>query len=575
MLPDPFESHNPGVHLSDGRGQQPASRPPPRYPPLMYASIASVPPPLNEPVRVYAPGSAERASIEREIAVQAAQIVEIPCVIAGKRVFTGNIRNVTMPCDHGHVIARVHLGGPAEARAAAAAAESARSDWANLPWESRAAIFLRAADLLTGPWRDRVNASTMLGQGKTVHQAEIDAACELIDFWRFNVHYYRGILADQPPAHTPGTWNRSDHRPLDGFVLAITPFNFSSIAANLCAAPALVGNTTVWKPSVTASLSNWYLFELMEAAGLPPGVINLIHGDGPDVGPTLLSHSALGGVHFTGSTAVFQTIWRTVGENIANYRSYPRIVGETGGKDFIVAHPSANARALAVAIVRGGFEYQGQKCSAASRAFVPASLWQAVSAHCAEMMAEMKMGDVRDFSNFIGAVIDERAFRRHESWLSRLNTDAEIIGGGSCDARTGWYVEPTLARVNDASHPVLSTELFGPIVGAFVYPDPTWLDVLKTVDQGSPYALTGAVFSDDRYATETALSVLRNAAGNVYINDKPTGAVVGQQPFGGGRASGTNDKAGAAANLVRWISPRSIKETFTPPHDWRYPFLGK
>lgn len=539
----------------------------------MYASVANVPAPLNEPVKSYAPGSPERAAIQRELGAQAAQVVEIPCVIGGKRVFTGKIREVTMPSDHGHVLARVHLAGPVEALSAMNAATEAKAEWAALPWESRAAIFLRAADLLTGPWRDRVNASTMLGQGKTVHQAEIDAACELIDFWRFNAHYYRQILADQPPAHSAGTWNRSDHRPLDGVVVAITPFNFSSIAANLCAAPALVGNTVVWKPSLTAALSNWYLFELMEAAGLPPGVINLVHGDGPDVGPSLLGHPDLGGVHFTGSTEVFRSIWRLIGGNIANYRSYPRIVGETGGKDFIVAHPSASAPELAVAIVRGGFEYQGQKCSAASRVFVPESLWPRVSALCAEMAAEMKMGDVRDFSNFVSAVIDDRAFRRHEAWLGRLAQEAEIVTGGGCDASVGWYVQPTIARVA-ADHPVLSTELFGPIVGAQVYPDAAWAEMLVAVDRGSPYALTGAVFSNDRYATEHALAVLRNAAGNVYINDKPTGAVVGQQPFGGGRASGTNDKAGAAANLLRWISPRSIKETFTPPTDWKYPFLG-
>ncbi len=540
----------------------------------MHASIASVPPPVNEPVRGYAPGSAERAGIEREMGRQASAVVEIPCVIAGKRVLTGRVREVTMPCDHGHVLARVHLAGALEAEMAAVAAEAARRDWAALSWESRAAVILRAADLLAGSWRDRVNAATMLGQGKTVHQAEIDAACELIDFWRFNVYYYRNILADQPPMHSAGTWNRTDHRPLDGFVLAITPFNFSSIAGNLPTAPALVGNTAVWKPAVTASLSAWALFELLEAAGLPAGVINFVPGDGADVGPALIARPELGGVHFTGSTAVFHSIWRTVGENMARYGSYPRLVGETGGKDFIVAHPSANARALAVAIVRGGFEYQGQKCSAASRVYVPRSLWPSVRKHCAEMMAEMKQGDVRDFSNFVAAVIDQRAFSKHDSWLGRLRAESEVVAGGHAHGERGWYVEPTLVRVDDPMHEVMQTELFGPIVSAYVFDDADWSKALTLVDKGSPYALTGAVFADDRYAVEEALATLRGAAGNFYINDKPTGAVVGQQPFGGGRASGTNDKAGAPLNLLRWISPRTIKETFSPPLDWRYPFLG-
>ena len=544
-------------------------------PAAMYASVAAVPPPVNEPVRGYAPGSAERASLERELAMQAAKLVEIPCVIGGKRIYTGRTRDVRMPCDHGHVLARQHLGGQEEVEAAVKAAEGARRDWANLPWEARAAVFLRAADQLAGRARDRVNAATMLGQAKTVHQAEIDAACELIDFWRFNVAYYRNMMAEQPPAHSPGTWNRTDLRPLDGFVVAITPFNFTSIALNLPTAPALCGNTVVWKPAVTSSLSCWYLFELLEQCGLPPGVINVVAGDGPDVGPRLLARPELGGVHFTGSTGVFHGMWQTIGANIANYRAYPRIVGETGGKDFIVAHPSANARELAVAIVRGGFEYQGQKCSAASRVYVPRSLWPAVQADCAAMMAEMKQGDVRDLSNFVAAVIDERAFRKHASWLDRLRGDTEVVSGGNCDGSKGWFVEPTLARVEDPRHDLMSTELFGPIVGAFVYDDAEWASTLDLVDSTSPYALTGAVFSNDRYAVEEALSTLRHAAGNVYINDKPTGAVVGQQPFGGGRASGTNDKAGAPANLYRWVSPRSIKETFSPPTDWRYPFLGR
>ena len=540
----------------------------------MPTSITSVPTPVNEPVTSYAPGTPERARLEAELARQAATVVEIPCVVGGRRIFTGNVREVRMPCDHGHVLARQHLAGPAEVAEAVAAAEAARGPWAALTWESRAAVMLRAAELLSGPWRERINAATMLGQAKTAHQADIDAACELIDFWRFNVAYYREMLAEQPRAHSPGVWNRTDLRPLDGFVFAIAPFNFTSIAANLCTAPALMGNTTLWKPSIPSALACWLLFELLEAAGLPPGVVNLLGGEGPDIGPLILARPELGGVHFTGSTAVFQSIWREIGGNIQRYRAYPRIVGETGGKDFIVAHPSAEVESLAVAIVRGGFEYQGQKCSAASRIYVPRSLWPAVSKRCREMTLEMKQGDVRDFSNFVGAVIDERAWKRHAQWLERLRAETEVLVGGHASDRVGWYVEPTITRVDDPNHPLMHTELFGPIVGAFVYDDARWTETLELVDRTSPYALTGAIFSTDRYAIETALGTLRNAAGNVYINDKPTGAVVGQQPFGGGRASGTNDKAGAAANLSRWVSPRTIKETMVPPVSWRYPFLG-
>ena len=540
----------------------------------MPTSITSVPTPVNEPVTSYAPGTPERARLEVELARQAATVVEIPCVVGGRRIFTGNVREVRMPCEHGHVLARQHLAGPEEVAEAVAAAEAARGPWAALSWESRAAVMLRAAELLSGPWRERINAATMLGQAKTAHQADIDAACELIDFWRFNVAYYRDMLAEQPRAHSPGVWNRTDLRPLDGFVFAIAPFNFTSIAANLCTAPALMGNTTLWKPSIPSALACWLLFELLEAAGLPPGVVNLLGGEGPDIGPLILSRPELGGVHFTGSTAVFQSIWREIGGNIQRYRAYPRIVGETGGKDFIVAHPSAEAESLAVAIVRGGFEYQGQKCSAASRIYVPRSLWPAVSKRCREMTLEMKQGDVRDFSNFVGAVIDERAWKRHAQWLERLRAETDILVGGHASDRVGWYVAPTITRVDDPNHPLMHTELFGPIVGAFVYDDARWTETLELVDRTSPYALTGAIFSTDRYAIETALGTLRNAAGNVYINDKPTGAVVGQQPFGGGRASGTNDKAGAAANLSRWVSPRTIKETMVPPVSWRYPFLG-
>ncbi|MEN9786838.1 MAG: L-glutamate gamma-semialdehyde dehydrogenase [Pseudomonadota bacterium] len=541
---------------------------------MTSAGTFHAPPPVNEPVRGYAPGSPERASLQRELALQSAQVVEIPCVVGGVEVFTGNTVDVTMPCEHRHVLARVHLAGPAEIARAIDAAEASRASWAALPWDARAAVFLRAAELLAGPWRDRINAATMLGQAKTVHQAEIDAACELIDFWRFNVHYYEGILAEQPPVSAPGQWNRLDHRPLDGFVFAIAPFNFTSIALNLCTAPALVGNTVVWKPSLPSSLACWKLFELLRQAGLPDGVINVLHGHGADVGDPVLAHPALAGVHFTGSTGVFQHIWRSVGQNIASYRTYPRLVGETGGKDFVLAHPSAEPHALAVGIVRGAFEYQGQKCSAASRLYVPASLWPQVSDLVVDMTREMRLGDVRDLSNFVGAVIDERAFRKHSRYLEIARSTARVLTGGTADDRIGWFVDPTVVQVEDPRHVLMQEEIFGPIATAFVYEDADWDRVLPLVDGTSPYALTGAVFSRDRMALQQALGALRHAAGNVYVNDKPTGAVVGQQPFGGGRASGTNDKAGSPANLQRWISPRTIKEVFVPPTDWRYPYLG-
>jgi 1-pyrroline-5-carboxylate dehydrogenase len=414
----------------------------------------------------------------------------------------------------------------------------------------------------------------MLGQGKTVHQAEIDAACELIDFWRFNANYAQEIYGEQPPIPGTGVWNRLEHRPLDGFVFAVTPFNFSSIAANLPTAPALMGNTVLWKPARTSALSCWYLMQVLEEAGFPPGVINLVHGRGPIVGDRVLDRPELGGVHFTGSTGVFQHMWRTIGVNIERYAQYPRIVGETGGKDFILAHPSADVDAVAVAILRGGFEYQGQKCSAASRVYVPESLWPGVRDRVVAGLQDMKQGDVRDFSNFVAAVIDERAYLKHEQYLEVARNSATVLGGGTADCSTGWFIKPTFARVEDPKHRLMEEEIFGPIVAAFVYPDRSWREALHLVDTTSPYALTGAVFSQDRAATVEASDALRYAAGNFYINDKPTGAVVGQQPFGGGRASGTNDKAGSAANLRRWTSPRTIKETFVPARDWRYPFLG-
>ena len=540
----------------------------------MSLGISRVREPSNEVVRGYAPGSAERASLEAECKRQTSEVVEIPCVINGKRLYTGNTVDVIMPSDRHHVLAKLHMCGPEEMKQAVEAAESARHDWAALPWEQRASVFLKAATLLAGPWRDRVNAATMLGQAKTCHQAEIDAACELIDFWRFNVSYMSQILSDQPPISPAGVWNRLEHRPLDGFVLAIAPFNFTSIAANLPSAPAMMGNTTLWKPATTSALACWQLMQLMEEAGVPPGVINMVNARGSEVGRTLLPRPELGGIHFTGSTGTFQTMWKTVGDNISSYRQYPRIVGETGGKDFIIAHPSADARAVAIAIARGGFEYQGQKCSAASRVYIPRSMWDTVRDQVVAVMAEMKQGDVRDFSNFVSAVIDERAFKKHNEYLDIANRTGNVLAGGKSNGECGFYIEPTFVEVAQPDHKLMQEEIFGPIVSAWVYEDDQWEQALKLVDQTSPYALTGAVFSQSRAGVQQAVDALRYSAGNFYINDKPTGAVVGQQPFGGGRASGTNDKAGSPLNLLRWVSPRTIKENFNPPHDWRYPFLG-
>jgi 1-pyrroline-5-carboxylate dehydrogenase len=533
-----------------------------------------VPPPVNEPVKAYAPGSPERVSLQAELARQSAQVVEIPCVVAGKAYFTGRVVEVRNPCDHAQVLARAHLATPELVHLAIAACQDAAPQWAAFSWEERSAVLLRAASLLTGSWRDRLNAATMLCQAKTVHQAEIDAACELIDFWRFNVEFYQGLLADQPPAHAPGTWNRTDLRPLEGFVFAVTPFNFTSIALNLPTAPALMGNVVIWKPSTTQLLSAWVGMQLLEAAGLPPGVINFLPGHGADVGEPVLASPHLAGLHFTGSTQTLQHLWSTIGRNIANYRTWPRIVGETGGKDFIVAHNSADIDALAVGALRGAFEFQGQKCSAASRIYLPRSLWSPFVERMQTMMAEMPMGDVRDFSNFVGAVIDERAWNKHRSYQGLGTQDARILAGGGGSSERGWFIEPTLVEALRPDHRLLAEEVFGPILTAFCYSDDDFGSVLNLVNTTSPYALTGAVFARDRAAIGQAAAVLRQAAGNFYINDKPTGAVVGQQPFGGARASGTNDKAGSPANLLRWCSPRTIKETFEPPTTWRYPFLG-
>jgi 1-pyrroline-5-carboxylate dehydrogenase len=535
--------------------------------------IYTVPNPINEPVQALAPGDIERAELQQELERRCTEKVEIPCVVGGERIYTGHTMELTMPSERGHVLAVAHLATPEVVGKSIENSLEAQKEWAALPWSERAAVFLKAADLLAGPWRKKLNATTMLGQGKTCHQAEIDASCELIDFWRFNARFAQNIYAEQPGSNA-GMWNRLDHRPLEGFVFAITPFNFTSIALNLPTAPALMGNVCLWKPARTQIYSAWEGMLLLEEAGLPPGVVNLIPGRGASVGDIVMPHPDLAGLHFTGSTPTFQHLWRQVADNLGSYKSYPRLVGETGGKDFIVAHPSADLHSLAVAILRGGFEYQGQKCSAASRIYIPASLWKDLKDLLVSNIEKIRMGDVRDFSNFMTAVIDENAFNNHTSYLELANKTAKVLTGGSSDSSEGWYVQPTLVQVEDPHHRLMEEEIFGPIVTLYVYEDSKWDEILEVVDKTSPYALTGAVFSQDRYAIQTALSKLRNAAGNFYINDKPTGAVVGQQPFGGARGSGTNDKAGSALNLQRWLSPRTIKETFNPPKDWGYSFLG-
>ena len=531
-----------------------------------------VPSPLNEPISTYAPGSTERLRIEAELTATAHDRIDIPLVIGGRRIRTGKTRAVVMPCDHRHVLADCHMADARHVAQAIAAATEAQRDWAAWPWEDRLAVFLKAADLLATTWRDRVNAATMLGQAKTVHQAEIDSACELIDFWRFNAHFAAELYAEQP-ASSDGVWNQMDHRPLEGFVYAVTPFNFTAIAGNLSSANVLLGGATVWKPASSALLSAWTLMELYEAAGLPPGLINFVPGDPAVVTRQVLGSRDLAGVHFTGSTGVFQSLWQAIGSNIATYRAYPRIVGETGGKDFIAVHPSADPQAVAVAIVRGGFEYQGQKCSAASRLYVPRSLWSEVRDRVVAMMRDIQMGDVRDFRNFVGAVIDRNAFTRIRGYIRHAQRTARIIQGGGCRDRVGYFIEPTLVQTTDPGYKLMREEIFGPVVTAYVYPDRQWTSTLELIDTTSPYALTGAVFARDRAAIAEASAALRHAAGNFYINDKPTGAVVGQQPFGGARASGTNDKAGSRLNLMRWLSPRVIKETFVPPVDYTYPFM--
>jgi 1-pyrroline-5-carboxylate dehydrogenase len=542
----------------------------------MANTIPSIALPVNEPVLSYAPGSPERASLKAKLEEMAAQQVDIPLYIGADEVRTGVTKDVRCPSDHSLILGKVHQGGTAETEQAIAAAMEAWGSWSALPWYQRATVFLRAAELLSGPYRDTINAATMLGQGKNAYQAEIDSACELIDFLRFNAYFAGQLYRDQPPISAPGIWNRSELRPLEGFVFAITPFNFTAIGGNLPTAPAVMGNVGVWKPASTGILSAHVFMQVLREAGMPPGVINLVVGKTREIGETAFKHPDLAGIHFTGSTGVFQMIYRTVGENIASYKSYPRIVGETGGKDFVFAHHSASVPALITALVRGSFEYQGQKCSAASRAYIPESLWPAVKAGLERDLKSIKMGDPRDFSNFINAVIDESAFKEITAYIdgAKASPDAEILIGGSYDGSKGWFIEPTVIQAKKPDYTTMCEEIFGPVLTVYVYPDAEFAEYLDVCDKTSPYALTGAVFANDRLAVEQAERALVNSSGNFYINDKPTGAVVGQQPFGGARASGTNDKAGSWMNLMRWTSSRSVKETLNPPTDYRYPFLG-
>jgi 1-pyrroline-5-carboxylate dehydrogenase len=540
------------------------------------SGVSNIPQPHNEPVLSYAPGTPERDTLKSALGEVGSERPEIPAVVGGREVRSGVRQEVISPHCHARVLATLHQADGATIDAAVNAAVEAQRDWSHWRLEDRAAVFLKAADLLATRWRQRINAATMLGQSKTAFQAEIDSACELIDFLRFNVYYAERIYAEQPNS-VPGAWNRLDHRPLEGFVYAITPFNFTAIGGNLPTAPALMGNAVVWKPAHSAALSNWHFFRLLEEAGLPPGVINFVPGDPVEVSRRLLVHPELAGIHFTGSTAVFRSLWKTVSENLPRYRGYPRLVGETGGKDYILAHPSADVDELVVGMVRGAYEYQGQKCSAASRAYVPDTLWPEVRDRMVAAIEQIRMGDVADFRNFMGAVIDDRAFERIRGHLERAVRDpgVTLLAGGGTDDSVGYFVQPTLLQVEDPGYRLMCEEIFGPVLTVHVYPAGRWSDTLELVDRTSPYALTGAVFARDRAALTEADRALRNSAGNFYINDKPTGAVVGQQPFGGARASGTNDKAGSMLNLLRWVSPRSIKETLVPPKEWRYPFMAE
>ncbi|HXV77967.1 MAG TPA: L-glutamate gamma-semialdehyde dehydrogenase [Candidatus Polarisedimenticolaceae bacterium] len=540
----------------------------------MSNGIFTVPVPTNEPVRDHAPGSPERREIEQWLDELAGRETEIPARIGGRRVRTGKIGKAVMPHDHAHVLATWHKCGKREVERAIKAAREAHRTWSKMSWHHRASIFLKAADLLAGPYRPVLNAATMLGQSKTVHQAEIDSAAELIDFWRYNVEFMERIYSEQPES-APGVWNYLEHRPLEGFVFAVTPFNFTSIAGNLPTAPAMMGNTVLWKPASSAVYSAHFIMEILERAGLPPGVINMVPGSGSEVGDPVLASRELAGIHFTGSTDVFKAMWEAIGRNIRSYDYYPRIVGETGGKDFVFAHRSADVPSLATALVRGAFEYQGQKCSAASRAFIPRSIWPRVENRMLQMIARIKIGDPTDFQNFMGAVIDRAAFDSIKTYIdfARRSKDCTILAGGKCDARRGYFIEPTVVLAKRPDFRLLREEIFGPVLTVYVYDDASLDRTLELCDRGSSYALTGAVFAQDRAAIVQITEALTHAAGNFYINDKPTGAVVGQQPFGGGRASGTNDKAGSYLNLIRWVSPRTIKENFVPPTDFPYPYM--
>jgi len=534
-----------------------------------------VPIPINEPIRTYAPGTSERQALKNKLAAMAAEKIEIPIIIGGKEIRTGNTGTQVMPHRHAHVVATWHKAGAKEVEQAIKAAAEARREWASWNFEDRASVFLRVAEMMAATWHETTNAATMLNQSKTAHQSEIDAVCESIDFLRFNVHFAEQIY-DSQPVNSPGMWNRLDYRPLEGFIYTVTPFNFTSIGTNLSSAPALMGNSVVWKPASSTIYSNYYIFKLFEAAGLPPGVINFVPGDAGVISEVLLNHSDLAGIHFTGSTAVFQKMWRTVGENISKYKTYPRLVGETGGKDFILAHASAEPDALITAIIRGGFEYQGQKCSAASRVYIPDSLWKRIKDKLIETTNSLSIGDVSDFRNFMGAVIDRAAFQKLAGYIqeAQRSDDAQVIAGGETDDSVGYFIRPTLIQARRPDYRTMCEELFGPVVTLYVYPEGQWNETLSIVDTTSPYGLTGGVFATDRTAIADAHRMLRFAAGNFYVNDKPTGAVVGQQPFGGSRASGTNDKAGSMMNLLRWVSCRTIKENFVPPTDYRYPFMG-
>ncbi len=537
-----------------------------------FAGRRNVPHPENDPNLTYAPGTPARAELKARLAQMAAETVEIPLVIGGQEIKGGTTDRAVMPHKHGHVLGHFHKATADQVRQAVDAAIDARHEWSSWSFEDRAAVFLKAAELLTTTWRSTVVAATMLGQSKTAHQAEIDAASELVDFWRFNVAFAQELLSEQPDSNH-AIWNQMEYRPLEGFVYAVSPFNFTAIGGNLAGAPALMGNAVIWKPASSAMLSAHYVMKVLEAAGLPPGVINFVPGDAAEISNALIDHPDLAGVHFTGSTAVFNGMWQRIGQNLGKYRGYPRLVGETGGKDFIVVHASADPQEVAVSAVRGAFEFQGQKCSAASRLYVPRSRWAGIRDRMVAMMKDIRMGDVRDFRNFMGAVIDKKAFDKISGYVDDAKKNAKVLYGGGCKGDEGYFIEPTLVEASDPAYRLMCEEIFGPVLTVYVYADAKWAETLEIVDRTSPYALTGAIFARDRAAVREASSALRNAAGNFYINDKPTGAVVGQQPFGGARASGTNDKAGSKMNLMRWVSARTVKENFAPPTDYKYPFM--